>query len=261
MQSSNHNSNTENSVTLPVDPRIKAFEDLAGQVAGDIRSRIEALDNDSNQSITHAQLAQKLGVTRSSVTRILNAPSNLTLRTIADISEATNSVCHFRMTPNPSALARQIGSVSYITATVAGGGSNKSTGLSFSQMMAEARKYVEEVIKSSGFQDRFDDGVLRVRPLNQSDTNWNPPYNHNEDSIERDYDRSERDEKRDASICISLRGDVYLFIVPELTFADGFSQTVWSLYDYDCNLQFRSLDLNQVARTAGVIISRGGIKI
>ncbi|PRH81978.1 helix-turn-helix domain-containing protein [Arenimonas caeni] len=75
-------------------------EELIVSVTGSI---IDAMDR---AQLSKADLAAKLGVSRSYITQILSGNRNMTLRTLADISHAIDHGVYFSLRPRVSSFLK-----------------------------------------------------------------------------------------------------------------------------------------------------------
>ena len=248
-------------VPIKVGFREKEFEDLAGQVLGDMRARMENLRGEINQPITQSKVAQAMDVDRSSISKMLGGETNLTLRKIADFAAATGSSCYFRMVRNPESHlhVNTLQTMNMVVPTAKG--TKKRHGLTFAEMLNSARNYIEGLILEEALLDQDLRDKLWVGPRDDNDK-WAPF--RIKDTNDR-YSPFDDKQKKDSTISVWLGEgeaagdcDLILFIAVEFTFADGFSEIEWVLYDVKGEEHYRSRDLQQVARLAGIVLSRGG---
>lgn len=244
-------------VTIQTKHRHKSFEDLAGQVVGDMRDRMEKLREETGRTVTQAMLAQALELDPSAISKTINGDPNLTLRKISDFAAATGSKCYFRMTRDPHSEIHTANgwedgtSLKMMTALPAAKRGKMQNKLSLNDMLQAARKYIEEILESDELLYRGNNDQLSVKLLEGS--NWSfPPF---DDQNKKENGISVRLRK------VDLTDEVILFIAAEFTFADGYSEVEWVLYDISGHDHFRSRDLQQVARLAAIVMSRGGFKV
>lgn len=78
------------SYELNIDPKRRA----AGRFIGSVRKELigAALDEKTNNRVTQQTIANRLGVNKSVISRLLRGESNLTLRTIAELAWALGYV-------------------------------------------------------------------------------------------------------------------------------------------------------------------------
>lgn len=91
----------ERKVTGPLADRIDELETDPDFVAEGLALRImeEAARIMAEQNISRSDLAARMGVTRARVTQLFNAPPNLTLRSIAQLAIALESIPHASLLP------------------------------------------------------------------------------------------------------------------------------------------------------------------
>lgn len=250
----------QETVPVQVGYRHRLFEDLAGQVVSDMRERMEHLHDETGRPVTQAMLAQALEVDRSSISKVLGGEANLTLRKISDFAAATGSRCFFRMVRDPASHLFADSPSNFdenspkwmmMSGASASKGKKTQRGLTQSGLLDAAREYIESVINKDGVIDHNKGDEFWVGSLEDTNVFW-PPFDDNQT---KQNGISVTLQKRDGV------GNVLMIIVAEFTFADGFSETEWVLYDYHGGEHFRSRDLQQVARIAGVVMSRGGFQV
>ena len=87
---------SEKSFKFKTDARKKKFIRLVSDVHAELAEAIYR--GEHNKSGTKAELARKLGINKSVLSRRLNGTSNMTLLAIADIAWATDCDINFKMT-------------------------------------------------------------------------------------------------------------------------------------------------------------------
>lgn len=97
------------SFELKIDPKRRA----SGRFIGKVRRVLvdAALAAKREDKMSQAQVAQKLGVDRSTITRLLKGEANLTLRTIGEIAWALGLEPHFSLSRRKERDRANIGDV------------------------------------------------------------------------------------------------------------------------------------------------------
>jgi plasmid maintenance system antidote protein VapI len=92
---------TKHNLVLSLERYAREYQNDPEFIAEKLALKIieELLENMHRANLSQSDLAQKMGVSREHISRILNAPPNMTLLTIAKLAMATGATPEVRLNP------------------------------------------------------------------------------------------------------------------------------------------------------------------